>query len=177
MSEWIDQAVNGSQLFDSANWTYYRHYITLNGSFSVGMSILCDASVNGTTSSLTHELQGQSLWIITLLINHFSLPPAPPPPNNLSATILSSSSLSISWMSVSDAVGYIVYYNGGEAVLIEGQDSTNYTLERLTLKSMYTVHVISYLYNYTDIFMEESSEVAVLFDGISKLYHKSVFYL
>ena len=106
------------------------------------------------------------------------IPPAPSQPSGLSATILSNSSLSISWMSVSDAVGYIVYYNGGEAVLIKGQDSTNYTLERLTLKRMYTVHVISYLYNYTDIFMEESSEVAVLFDGISKLYpYKSAFYL
>ena len=56
----------------------------------------------------------------------FSLYPAPSqPPSGLSATILSSSSLSISWMSVSGADGYIVYYNGGEAVLIEGQDSTN----------------------------------------------------
>ena len=79
-------------------------------------------------------------------------------------------------MSVLDAVGYIVYYNGGEAVLIEGQDSTNYTLVGLTLNSTYTVHVISYLFNYTDIFMEESTEKVVLFDGISKHDHKSVFY-
>ncbi len=73
-------------------------------------------------------------------------------------------------MSVSDAVGYIVYYNGGEAVLIEGQDSTNYTLEGLALENIYTVHVISYLYNYTDIFKEESTGVVVIFDGKQTQY-------
>ena len=61
-SELIDssyQPGNGSELLDSVDQTY-RHYITLNGSFSVGMSISCDASVNGATSSLTYELQGLS---------------------------------------------------------------------------------------------------------------------
>ena len=53
------QPVTGSELLDSVDQTY-RHYITLNGSFSVGMSISCDASVNGATSSLTYELQGLS---------------------------------------------------------------------------------------------------------------------
>ena len=77
-------------------------------------------------------------------------------------------------MPVSDAVGYIVYYNGGEAVLIKGQNSTNYTLQGLTLNSTYTVHVISYLFNYTDIFMEEFTEKVVLFDGISKLNQYNV---
>ena len=57
------QPVNGSQLLDSANQSYYRHYIILNGSFSVGMSISCETSVDGTNSSLTYELQCQ--WIIT----------------------------------------------------------------------------------------------------------------
>ena len=61
-SGWMDEAVTRSQLLDSANQSYYRHYFTLNGSFSVGMSISCDVSVNGTTSSLTYELQGQ--WTI-----------------------------------------------------------------------------------------------------------------
>ena len=59
-SELIDsnyQPVNGSQLLDSVDQTY-RHYITLNGSFSVGMSISCNTSVNGATSGLTHDLQG-----------------------------------------------------------------------------------------------------------------------
>ena len=61
-SEWIDQAVNGSQLLDNATQSYCRHYIILNGSFSVGMSISCDAIVNGANSSLNYELQCQ--WII-----------------------------------------------------------------------------------------------------------------
>ena len=62
-SELIDsnyQQVNGSQLLDSVDQTY-RHYITLNGSFSVGMSISCNTSVNGTTSELNYTLQGE--WI------------------------------------------------------------------------------------------------------------------
>ena len=68
-------------------------------------------------------------------------------------------------MSVSDAVGYIVYYNGGEAVLIKGQDSNNYTLEDLTKGSTYTINILSYLYNYTDIYIAESNEITVLLDG------------
>ena len=59
-SELIDssyQPVTGSQLLDSVDQTY-RHYITLNGSFSVGMSISCDTSVNGATSTFTYELKG-----------------------------------------------------------------------------------------------------------------------
>ena len=59
-SELIDssyQPVNGSQLLDSVDQTY-RHYITLNGSFSVGMSISCNTSVNEKTSGLTFKLQG-----------------------------------------------------------------------------------------------------------------------
>ena len=47
-------------------------------------------------------------------------------------------------MSVSGADGYIVYYNGGEAVLIEGQDSTNMTLSVLIKGTSYTVDVYSY---------------------------------
>ena len=61
-SELIDssyQPINGSQLLDNIDQTY-RHYITLNGSFNVGMGISCDAaSVNGTISVLTYELEGQ----------------------------------------------------------------------------------------------------------------------
>ena len=79
------------------------------------------------------------------------LSPAPSqPPSGLSATILSSSSLSISWMSVSGADGYIVYYNGGEAELMEKQDSTSGMLNGLTIGSTYTVDVYSYegFYSY-----------------------------
>ena len=60
-SELIDssyQPVTGSQLLDSVDQTYI-HFITLNGSFSVEMSISCNISVNGTTSGLTYELQGE----------------------------------------------------------------------------------------------------------------------
>ncbi len=83
---------------------------------------------------------------------HFSLSPAPSQrPSGLSATILSSSTLSISWMSVSGADGYIVYYNGGEDVLIEGQDSTNRMLNGLKKGTSYTIDVYSYerLYSST----------------------------
>ncbi len=58
-SELIDRPVNGSQLLDSANQTYYRHYITLNRSFSGGINISCNMRVNGTiTSVLSYKLQG-----------------------------------------------------------------------------------------------------------------------
>ena len=147
-SELIDssyQAVNGSQIIDSVDQTY-RHYITLNGSFSVGMSISCNTRVNVTiTSYLSYTLQGLLIIYFYYLQNYFSLSLAPSQlPSGLSATILSSSSLSISWMSVSGADGYIVYYNGGEAVLIEGQDSTNMTLSGLINLTTYTIDVYSY---------------------------------
>ena len=53
-------------------------------------------------------------------------------------------------MSVSDVDGYIVYYNGGEAVLIEGQDSTDRMLNGLIKGTTYTVDVYSYegFYSY-----------------------------
>ena len=60
-SELIDssyQPVKGSQLLHSVDLTY-RHYITLNGSFRVGMSISCDASVNITNSTKHYELNGE----------------------------------------------------------------------------------------------------------------------
>ena len=79
------------------------------------------------------------------MIGAFLISPAPSqPPSGVSATVLSSSSLSISWMSVSGVDGYIVYYNGGEAVLIEGQDSTNKMLIGLIKGTTYTVDVYSY---------------------------------
>ena len=84
------------------------------------------------------------------------------PPSGLSVTILSSSSLSISWMSVSGVDGYIVYYNGGEAVLIEGQDSTNRTLNGLIKGTTYTVDVYSYGGFYS---VASRASIAVVFDG------------
>ena len=72
-SELIDssyQPVTGSQLLDSVDQTY-RHYITLNGSFSVGMSISCNTSVNGTDSGLTYELKGQSTQLDDISLTDF----------------------------------------------------------------------------------------------------------
>ena len=62
-------------------------------------------------------------------------------------------------MSVSGADGYIVYDNGGEAVLIEGQDSTN----RILIKGItYSVDVYSY-----EVFYSNASRatIPVNFDG------------
>ena len=59
-SELIDssyQPVTGSQLLDSVDQTH-RHYITMSGSFSVGMSISCNTSVNGATSGLSYFPEG-----------------------------------------------------------------------------------------------------------------------
>ena len=52
------QTGTGSQLLNSVDQTY-RHYITLSGSFSVGMSISCNTSMNGVTSGLSYTLQGE----------------------------------------------------------------------------------------------------------------------
>lgn len=46
-----------SVLLDSVDQTY-RHSVTLNESFSVGMSISCNTSVNGVTDGLSYTLQG-----------------------------------------------------------------------------------------------------------------------
>ena len=53
-------------------------------------------------------------------------------------------------MSVSGVDGYIVYYNGGEAVLIEGQDSINMTLSGLINRTTYTIDVYSYKRFYSN---------------------------
>ena len=65
-------------------------------------------------------------------------------------------------MSVSDADGYIVYYNGGEAVLIEGQDSTNSMLNGLYQGTTYTVDVHSYNNLFSDA---TKTSISVNFDG------------
>ena len=65
-------------------------------------------------------------------------------------------------MSVSNADGYIVYYNGGEAVLIEGQDSTNRILNGLIKGTTYTVDVYSYEVFYSNA---SRASIPVNFDG------------
>ena len=65
-------------------------------------------------------------------------------------------------MSVPGVDGYIVYYNGGEAVLIEGQDSTNRMLNGLIKGTTYTVDVYSYEGFYSNT---SRASIAVLFYG------------
>ena len=64
-------------------------------------------------------------------------------------------------MSVSGADGYIVYYNGGEAVLIEGQDSTNSTLNGLNKGTTYTISV----YSYSGLVSETASVLIIDYNG------------
>ncbi len=165
-SELIDssyQPVTGSQLLDNVDQSY-RHYITLNGSFSVGMSISCNTSVNGITSSVTYEFQGQCIIIRIIIINSLGvvnfLAPSQPP-SALSATILSSCSLSISWMSVSGVDGYILYYNGGKAVLIEGQNMADYTLNGLNKGNEYNISI----YSFSRLQSVSASNLSVNFNG------------
>ena len=65
-------------------------------------------------------------------------------------------------MSVPGADGYIVYYNGGEAVLIKEQDSTNRILNGLIMGTTYTVDVYSFegFYSYAS-----RASITVLFYG------------
>ena len=51
---------NGSELMNSVNQTY-RHYISLNGSFSNGTIISCSTTVNGETEVEEYVLQGTLL--------------------------------------------------------------------------------------------------------------------
>ena len=55
---------------DSVDQTY-RHYITLNGSFSVGMSISCNISENETTSELSYTLQGEWIQLAGYIVSCF----------------------------------------------------------------------------------------------------------
>ena len=64
-------------------------------------------------------------------------------------------------MPVSSVDGYIVYYNGGEAVLIVGQDSTNSTLNGLNKGSTYTIRV----YSYSGLVSETASVVIIDYNG------------
>ena len=93
-------------------------------------------------------------------------------PSGVSATILSSSSLSISWMPVSSVDGYIVYYNGGETALIEGQDSTNSILNGLNKGTTYTISV----YSYSGLVSETASIVIIDYNG-KHVFMKLDFYI
>ena len=110
------------------------------------MTISCSISVNDTIiATKKFKLNGETThYIQSDFVLFLSLAAPSQPPSGLSATILSSSSLSINWMFVSGVYGYIMYYNGGEAVLIEGQNSTNTMLNGLIEGTPYYVDVYSY---------------------------------
>ena len=91
-----------------------------------------------------------------------SFSPAPSQsPSGLSATILSSSSLSISWIPVPYTDGYVLHYNGGKAVVIEGQYSANWILKGLK-KGSYIISV----YAYNSIFSAQAAiSIEMRFDS------------
>ena len=62
--------VNGSELLNSINQTY-RHYISLNGSFSNGTIISCSITVNGETEVEEYVLQGILTMYCTTNHNFF----------------------------------------------------------------------------------------------------------
>ena len=65
-------------------------------------------------------------------------------------------------MSVYGVDGYIVYYKGGEAELIEGQNSTNETVNGLIKGTPYSVDV----YSYAELYSNTSrASIPVNFDG------------
>ena len=49
--------MNGSKLLNSVSHTY-RHYISLNGSFTNGTKVSCSTTVNGETEVEEYVLQG-----------------------------------------------------------------------------------------------------------------------
>ena len=76
--------------------------------------------------------------------------------------ILSSSSLSISWIPPAGVVeGYIIQYSGIDPQLING-DTLSYMLEGLTPGMIYQFSVFTYI----DLPSSESNEVTVLLDGM-----------
>ena len=80
------------------------------------------------------------------------------PPNSLSATIPSTTSLFISWTSSSNVAGYIVDYNGGQPVLVDG---TSHVLNGLNQGKTYKINV----YSYSDLPSETSANLTVNFIG------------
>ncbi len=86
------------------------------------------------------------------------------PPDNPSATILYSTSLSISWTPLSSDIvnGYIISYNGGQQpIIVMGSDTSSYILEGLTKGTTYQINV----YSYTDLPSETANVASILLDG------------
>ena len=75
---------------------------------------------------------------------------------------MSSTSVSISWTPLSSGVnGYIIVYNGGQPVIINGQNTSNYILEGLSKGKTYQISV----YSYYDIPSRSANGVSIRFDG------------
>ena len=75
---------------------------------------------------------------------------------------MSSTSVSISWTPLSSGVnGYIIVYNGGQPVIINGQNTSNYILEGLSKGTTYQISV----YSYYDIPSGSANGVSIRFDG------------
>ena len=69
-------------------------------------------------------------------------------------------------MSVSGADGYIVYYNGGEAVLIEGQNMNDYSVCGLNKGKEYNISI----YSFSGLASISASNLNVNFNG--KLFER-----
>ena len=165
--------MNGSELLNSVNQTY-RHYISLNGSFTNGTIISCSITVNGETEVEKYMLQGIShhtvslnnilimpyivlLSIIIFIFRSVSLTP----PTGLSARI-SYPRLFVSWSPISDANGYILRYTpNDETLLVNGSGSLIANTKGLTLGTTYQINV----YSYRDLPSESSVGISVLYDG------------
>ena len=81
------------------------------------------------------------------------------PPTGLSATILSPTSVSISWSPLSgDVNGYVLQYTGGQPVI---EDSSSSVLEGLTQGTTYQINI----YSYSDLLSSTSTNISVLLDG------------
>ena len=83
------------------------------------------------------------------------------PPTGLLATILSPTSLSISWSPLSgDVNGYVIQYTGGQPVMVNGEDSSSSVLEGLTQGTTYQINI----YSYSDLLSSTSTNISVLLD-------------
>jgi len=84
------------------------------------------------------------------------------PPTGLSATILSPTSLSISWSPLSgDVNGYVIQYTGGQPVMVNGEDSSSRVLEGLTQGTAYQINI----YSYSDLLSSTSTNILILLHG------------
>ena len=94
------------------------------------------------------------------IISFFTV--ASSPPGELSATIVSSSSVLVSWNPLSDVTGYITHYTpDGQSELLNRTDASNNVLGGLIQGTTYQINV----YSYKDLLSESSSDLSVLWDG------------